>query len=170
MENSIIIFNLSENFEKFQNNEESFKCFLIQTKSIPNFMKIIEESKILDNISNDKYNKCLNNFKDLLVNYKIEKTLEEVTYDKWKFMLNSKDEKENEFILVNETFMTYMGLKHNLVSGICQDMLVYKDYIFANFTNSKNNALYYKQKKCGIYKFISLENISNQKHHLIFGC
>ena len=52
--NMVTILNFSENAGDFQYYKESFKCYLINIKSIPNFMNILEKSGILNNYVNDK--------------------------------------------------------------------------------------------------------------------
>ena len=74
--NMVTILNFSENAGDSQYYKESFKCYLINTKSIPNFMNILEKSGILNNYVNDKDKYInLNNLKTLLENYEVEKDI-----------------------------------------------------------------------------------------------
>lgn len=74
--NMVTILNFSENVEDSQYYKESFKCYLINTISIPNFMNILEKSGILNNYANDKDKYInLNNLKTLLENYEVEKDI-----------------------------------------------------------------------------------------------
>ena len=65
--NPIIFFDFLENIVVSKNSKKYFKCYLISTNSIPKLMKIIEKSKILDNISNNKYNISINDLNIYLI-------------------------------------------------------------------------------------------------------
>ena len=65
--NPIIFFDFLENIVVSKNSKTYIKCYLISTNSIPKLMKIIEKSKILDNISNNKYNISINDLNIYLI-------------------------------------------------------------------------------------------------------
>ena len=147
----VIIFNFSENIEEYQYNGETFKCYLININSIPNFMKIIKESNILNSISNDKdKNINLLNLKSLLKNYEIEKDIK---------LYNIYEEIEifDEFIFATDAFLDYIGFKNYI-----KDLKVvevnnnnFSIKLFEEPLKSKSNKdlepIYFEEHEIGIY-------------------
>ena len=81
--------------------EEDCKLYLISTESIPNYIKIINHFKLLEN-KNKRKDESL---KKIFEKYSLEKDikiLNDINY--CKNMAQKKDQKQNEFIIVNENF------------------------------------------------------------------
>ena len=149
----VVIFNFSENIEESQYNGDTFKCYLINIDSIPNFMKIIIESQILNNISNDKdKNINLLKLKSLLDNYEIEKDIKLYSsYEEIEFF--------DEFIFATEAFLDYIGFKNyikDLNSKIIEvNNINFSIKFFEEPLKSKSNKdlepFYFEEKEIGIY-------------------
>ena len=97
-----------------------FEGYLISTKTIPKFMKIIKSSKILET-NNLNINQSYNyeeNLKDLFQNYELEKNIEiYYEYDKCNKIAEDNNNLENEFIIVDEYFINYMDINYlNIIS------------------------------------------------------
>ena len=85
--------------------------YLISTKSIPNFIKLIEMSEILENITNndlkslEKYEEKL---KKLFGKYKLEKDIEIYNdFIECKDLAGGNNEQTNEFIIVKVGIFKY---------------------------------------------------------------
>ena len=89
-------------------------CYLISTDSIPIFIKIIKESKILefknDPSENVVYAYKRNVFK-LLCSYKLENNIKIYNnFEECRSLANDYNEIENEFIIVTKKFLTAMQI------------------------------------------------------------
>ena len=130
-------------YEKFKNNTISYKAFLINTKTIPNFMDLIKQSQVLEYILDLKDKNDSNIYedklKDLLKNYNLEKNIKiYYDYNECQKLINLNDEdnkqkeneedklneenknkyKENEFIIVDEDFIENMNVNPNKIKGM----------------------------------------------------
>ena len=150
--NMVTILNFSENVGDFQYYKESFKCYLINTKSIPNFMNILEKSGILNNYANDKDKYInLNNLKTLLENYEVEKDIKLFSsYHEINF--------SDEFIFATEGFLEYIGYKNYIKDVKLKIVEVNIDYRLNFFDYDVGlEPIFFNEIKNGIYKFISYE-------------
>ena len=149
------IYKAYENFEIMiiKNPKLELPGFIVSTHSIQNFIKIIYESKVLENIYNYKRNLCKKLIKEKLYNYKIEKNIVVYDYNYCKNILeNNNNEIKNEFIFVNYEFFEDFNIKN-----IGWDMVVYIDKINMKINFKNNNSLSFQKIKEGIYKFIKNE-------------
>ena len=119
-ENKIIINDKKEFFEAYKSIKEihlllnnfeeiSFDAYLINTNSIPNFIKIIKRLKILEylNTNNTEINGLESKLNKDLKYYERDENIELIyTFDKCKNMI----EKNNEFIIVDELFCRVMKI------------------------------------------------------------
>ena len=141
--------------------------FLISTKSIPIFIKYIEQSLILENLKNKNfisYENSENILNDLFQQYTKEKNM--VFYKDYqlcKQLIGKND--ENEFIFVDESFFTNMLYNY-------KELNKFRNYnVILNIFTDKNNTtimkikfpisnktLYIQEKKFGFFKFIDNYN------------
>ena len=171
-------------YEKNKNNTISYKAFLISTKTIPNFMDLIEESQILKHILNLKDKNDSNIYegklKGFLKNYNLEKNIKiYYDYNECEKLIHLNDEdnkqkeneeneeneenkenknkyKENEFIIVDEDFIEIMNVNPNKKKGM--DIIIEIENksgkIGRRILFNNNNYLGFKEKEVGIYEFI----------------
>ena len=90
----------------------SFEAYLISTNSIPKFIEIINSSKVLENLKNE--NKLMESetvLKDSLKKYGLEKNIK-ILYENNDInnIIQKDNEKENEFIIVDELFCIVMKI------------------------------------------------------------
>ena len=82
--------------KNIKNEEITFDAFLINTHSIPNFMKLISSS-------NDNNNKKIS--KKTFENYVFDKNIKfHYLFEECEYILNNNLEKENTFIIVDKSF------------------------------------------------------------------
>ena len=168
-------------YEKNKNNTISYKAFLISTKTIPNFMDLIEESQILKHILNLKDKNDSNIYegklKGFLKNYNLEKNIKiYYDYNECEKLIHLNDEdnkqkeneeneeneenkenknkyKENEFIIVDEDFTKNMNINITKGMGVIIE-IENKNRKIGRKILFNNKYLGFKQKKVGIYQFI----------------
>ena len=139
----------------------SFEAYLISTNSIPKFIKIINSSKVLENLKNE--NKLMESetvLKDSLKNYGLEKNIK-ILYENNDInnIIKNDNEKENEFIIVDELFCRVMQIDKYYEE-------IKKAYININnkeFNNelkfdSNDDAIRFIQKENKFYKFVQNQN------------
>ena len=91
---------------EISNNKLAFKCFLINIKTIPNFIKLIKDSIMNKNENTKK------TIKKSFKNYKPEKQIElYYSFDECENIINQNLISENNFIIVDEYFFKYMNIK-----------------------------------------------------------
>ena len=137
----------------------SFKAFLINTKTIPKFIQLIEESKVLENVLSHKNKNQTDifesNLDELLKDYKLEENIQ--IYYKYDECLQVKNNDENnEFIIVDYSFID------NMIGNSKRDKYNNKE-VFIRFENESgkgkkiqflsNEFLGFKEKKVGFYQF-----------------
>jgi len=134
------------------------------TKSIPKFINIIEESKILEhkNIStNDTIDNCEKKLKMLFNDYILEENIM-ICDDYYKCNGISKIENNiiNEFIIVTIDFLYLIELQKEYLKYVLikLDKDKNKNYIYFS---KYDEFLYFKSKRKGIYELIAKDN--NQK-------
>ena len=143
-------------------DENNSYHYLIMTKSIPKFINIIEESKILEhkNIStNDTIDNCEKKLKMLFNDYILEENIM-ICDDYYQCNGISKIENNiiNEFIIVTIDFLYLIDLqkeylKYVLIKLDKKDKN--KNYIYFS---KYDEFLYFKSKRRGIYEFITSDN------------
>ena len=153
------IFELMQLYKNF--NTVSFKAFLISTNSIPKFMKIIKNSKIL-NYLNDKNKNDLKDLEDKLnyelSAYEIEKNIKiYYDYNELKKISKEDNENENEFIIVDELFCRIMKIEEYFNEYNKLNISINKS-IMKITTDDYSDIFYFTQKENGIYKFINRSN------------
>lgn len=132
--------------------------YLIQTKTIPNLIKIIEESGLLkdNNIEKEK------ELKNKLNKYKLENNIKIICdYTDAENLVNLNDdiEKENQFIIVDETFIKIMKLDYldNIENRKVKITNVGNEQLKVTFLSSHNEVYINDVDGNGIYKFIKKE-------------
>ena len=141
--------------------------YLISTKSIPNFIELIEISEILENITyHDLYfldgyeEKLKNSFK----NYKLERDI--IIFNdfiKCKDLAGGNDEQLNEFIIVKKGFLRIMNFEEDrelekFVMIKWDDNRARNEIYFPN----EELSLFFEKKRLGIYKFIIPNEIDEE--------
>ena len=140
------------------------EIFLISTKSIPNFIKLINDSKILEKIdfrnSEEDIGNLENDFIKYIINYELEKNIKIYSdYQVCKFLIDT----ENEFIIVGNQFIENMGMdleitkKKKVILNINKE----KKIMQIKFPASQK-ILDIKQIKIAFFKFIN-NNIEDKK-------
>ena len=141
----------------FKNNADNIKIelYLISIESIPLFIKLIEESKVLEYQNNEAY---MEYFKKSLNNYEIEEDIKIYhKFEECKNLAGGFDQKKNQFIIVDKTFLYSMNIKENQ-----------NDFIIIIINNSKKpKEIFFPEEKLslgcepiknGFYKFIILDH------------
>ena len=148
-----------ETFTSIQNKNKLEDIYLISTKSIDNFIKIIEKLKILEKIkenTNDLKN-IENNLKREFQQYQNINNI--IIYDSFspcEELAIKDDDKENEFIIVNKAFIDKINTEN--IDNIDEQKVI----LNMNRNNSKMDILFpisqhsidIIEKRTGIYKFV----------------
>ena len=139
------------------------KKYLIQTKSIPQFIEIIENSKILDLIKEKKSdNDIINskNYDDLKKNYyKYHNENNDIiffdSYNDCEKLSKIKDDPDNEFIIVNADFIKKITKKEIDLEGknVKINIDKYNSKMEIYFPISQR-IINFKEKRTGIYQFL----------------
>ena len=151
-------------------NSEKDKIYLISRDSMYNFIKIIEDSKILEikNNADEESIKLIkikeDNLAKSFADYQLEKNI--TFYDdyyKCKNIGNNNNQSENEFIIVNKEFLEKLKFKK-----------IYESNVLINFEDNTNKKEIYflteersleiESKRCGIYRFIGDDNEENNSN------
>ena len=134
----------------------TMKIFLISSTSIPNFINLINDSKILDKLhlqSDQNIDYLENDFIKHFTNYELDKNIKIYSdYQICKSLIDS----EKEFIIVGNPFIENMHISSEITNN--------KEVIF-NFDRQKkimeikfpisHRVLEIKQKKVGFFQFIN---------------
>ena len=142
-------------------DENNSFFYLIMTKSLPNFIEIIEESKILEhknNSTNDSISKYEKILKILFNGYILEENIKIYDcYNICNIIANTKNNSDNEFILVTLDFLYLIDLQDKYFKYVLIkfDKDKKKNYIYFS---KDDELLYFKSKRKGIYEFIIQEN------------
>ena len=154
---------IDSDIKNIKEEKHSF-FYLISTKSLPNFIEIIEKSKILEhkNISNnDSISIYEKELKRLFNDYIIEKNIKIYdNYDLCNYIAKKKNNNDNEFIIVTLDFLYLMELQNKYLKYVLikLDKDKNKNYIYFS---KYDEFLYFKSKRKGIYELIAKDN--NQK-------
>ena len=166
-----------ENFKKiaiyFKNNNE-FKSdvFLIDVNSIKEFMENIKNSNVLDELKDnniekkESYNKLKKNF----CNYRLERNIKIFSdYEEClKIAENKEENKNNQFIIVEEEFLKNMNVNYNESLKVNIDLSKREDKIMKIIFNGDNHpSICFKEISFGIFSFIINEDYNN-KNILIY--
>ena len=145
-------------------NSGSIDVFLISTKSIPNFLKIVNKFQILfqmerksDIIENKEVD-----LKENLKNYTLEKDIK-IYFDFQECKnLVDKDNEDNEFIIVDCKFLFSMNMRNFLDKKV--ELKINNKYSIKKiiFSNSEEY-LYIIEKKPGIFKFYTNNSAKQYK-------
>ena len=133
----------------------NFKSFLINSKTIPNFIKLIRDS-----IVNKKEN-AEEIIRNALKNYKPEKNIElYYSFEECENMINQNLINENNFIIVDEYFFKYINI--NIKNKDKKQVLINIDKnksLYSITFPISNKSLNFIELNSGIYQFT--ENIIN---------
>ena len=147
------------------NNNFSDEIYLVNTKSIPNFIKEIEESKILENLNEDKEKEPNSIEKELIdknKNYKLEEEGIKFYSDYRESQnISERENDENEFIIFNSNYFGSLEKYKNKKV----ELIVKRNQPEIKFLASGFN-LKIKEKRKGIFKFIKEQN--NMKNNIEF--
>ena len=130
--------------------------YLISTESIPNFIKIIEESNIFK-YKNDSNSKTLeiyeNNLKKSFKDYRLERKIKIYNnYTLCKDLAGGNNENMNEFIIVDEKFLKIMSIENDLNDEVLIKWNKNRDRQIFLFKKAELN-LDFESKRKGIYRF-----------------
>ena len=147
--------------------KEKYVC-LISNKSIPNFIHIIENSNIMkykNNSDNRTFNIIKNKLIEYFENYKLEKKIKIYNdYKECKNLAEGKDEKMNEFIIVDESFLDLMKIKKDKNIFVLIKLDKNKDKQIIIFPDEKLH-LGFEEKSIKIenfkFKFIDVKDIKD---------
>ena len=154
---------IKESLSRINEPDNSFNRFLISVNSIPKFTELIKEKNILENLENKKIIEDLE--KDLnskLQKYILEKNI--IIYSKFEqcknFIEDKRNEKENEFIIVDEKFLKAMKKEVEDKEKVKINIDKNKD-MKIKFPDFEQDILF-KMKQIGFYRFINkkYENIN----------
>ena len=130
--------------------------YLISTESIPNFIKIIEESNIFKykNYSNSKTLEIYeNNLKKSFQDYRLERKIKIYNnYTLCKDLAGGNNENMNEFIIVDEKFLKIMRIENDLNDEVLIKWNKNRDRQIFLFKKAELN-LDFESKRKGIYRF-----------------
>ncbi len=141
--------NMRKNIEYLKENYNiKIEKYLIKTKSIPNFIRIIKESGILSNMRNKK------ELMKKLNDYTLETNIEIISdYEEGKNLLSK--EEDNEFIIVDKKFLEKMKATNisNLDDKKVEVFREKKD-LKVRFIASHEELVIIDDNNYGFYKFI----------------
>ena len=141
--------NMRKNIEYLKDNHNiKIEKYLIKTKSIPNFIRIIKESGILSNMRNKK------ELMKKLNDYTLETNIEIISdYEEGKNLLSK--EEDNEFIIVDKKFLEKMKATNisNLDDKKVEVFREKKD-LKVRFIASHEELVIIDDNYYGFYKFI----------------
>ena len=137
--------------KNIKKNEISFDAFLINTHSIPNFMKLISSS-------NDKNDKKIskNSFKNYVLDKKIKL---HYLFEECEYILDNNLEKENTFIIVDKSFFEKLNLKINALNQ--KNVIINIDKKSSSYSIKfplSNKSINFIELTSGIYQFNRINN------------
>ena len=146
--------NIILRYKDKKDSSVSFKAFLISTKSIPNFLKLIQQSEVLEHVLSHKDKNDTDSYetklKELLKNYDLEENIK-IYYDYDDLLEIKKKEEDNEFIIVDHFFIENMigNLNDNKNKEIIVD--IENDEEKWRKIKFGSKFLGFKEKKVGFY-------------------
>ena len=140
----------------------SINAYIIKTNTIPNFINIIKSLKILSYIitKNDVIDKLEKDLNKKLDKYELEEDIKILyEYDGCINMIKSNEEKDNEFIIVDELFCRTMKIKDYYYEYKKVNINIEsKKFIFEIYFYS-GNKINFRKTGMGFYKFIEDKEI-----------
>ena len=140
--------------------EINISKYLISTKSIPNFIKIIEDSHVFENINKSNENtdnlyKSENRLFESFKFYELEDNIKiYCNYEECNSLTKQSNEGDNEFIIVDEPFIINMNINYFNIENMKVNFIINKDKIMEIEFPISKKVLMIQQKKIGIFKFI----------------
>ena len=137
----------------------SFKAYLISTKTIQNFIYKINSLNIMEYVDNDNDHLCTleNKLENYLNNYVLEDNIK-IIY-KYEDCLNMiKNNKENEFIIVDELFCRKMNISDYYDEQKKIEVSLDKENSIYEIKLYTKQIINFKEIKTGFYKFIEKKN------------
>ena len=126
------------------------KCYIVPTKSIPNFISLIKKYNILTQLDNEN----LEN--DDTLEYEIESNIEIISdFSQYKAFIEQNKDKDEDFILVNDKFLKFMKKKsenYKKISAYFDSENSIKEIIF-----DSHNIIKFRGNNFGIYRFFPIE-------------
>ena len=137
----------------------SLQAYLINTKTIKNFIDKIKKLNILkDLITNTNKNEISNKEEKLkkdLDKYILEDNIKIIyEYKDCINMINNKSEEENEFIIVDELFCREMKINDYYDERKKVDVCINKENSTYEIQLYTDDIVYFTKKETGFYKFI----------------
>lgn len=137
----------------------SLQAYLINTKTIKNFIDKIKKLNILkDLITNTNKNEISNKEEKLkkdLDKYILEDNIKIIyEYKDCINMINNKNEEENEFIIVDELFCREMKINDYYDERKKVDVCINKENSTYEIQLYTDDIVYFTKKETGFYKFI----------------
>ena len=148
-------------FDAFKDIKNEFKyikenstinkdVYLIKTKSMPQFIKLIKETDSLNNNDNEK---------ELIIklrDYKKEETIEFITDSEEGNKLANSNEEDNEFIIVGDKFIEKMNLNQDIdITNKKVNLFTDKELkLKIRFKSSHQEIFITSDNNNGFYKFI----------------
>jgi len=158
-----MIINLKDTNEGTLNN-----IYLISIKSIPKFIKPIEESNILKDLEEGKENEIILNEKKLKKdnqNYQPENNIKIYADYKICKSISENNNDENEFIIVNTYFLEKMIEDKDIYKNKAVNLIFNKKESIMKIKFSISGfTIKIKEKRLGIYEFIKEENNNDNKN------
>ena len=144
----------------------NFEVYLISTESIPNLIKLVEESKILEN-KNEQNEKLLSiyqrNLFEKFKHYELDKNIKIYNdFTLCKDLAGGYNEKDNSFIIVDKLFLLKMRVGYNEFNKYVLMNYDKKMKIKTIFFPNEDLYLNFDCIKTGIYKFIIPMNDSDE--------
>ena len=136
-----------------ESKEINNTIYLISTKSIPNLIKIIEDSHVLENIDKSKENtdnlgKSENKLFESFQFYELEDNIKIFCdYEECNSLTKQSNEGDNEFIIVGEPFIKNMNINYSNIENMKVNFHINKDKIMEIQFPFSKKVLMIQQKK-----------------------
>ena len=140
----------------------TLNSFLISNKTVPIFIKLINDSIVNENDNNIKNRE--NIIKKAFNNYKPEKNIKlYYSFEECEYIINQNLISENKFIIVDEYFFKYMNI--NIKDKIKKQVIINidKNKSFYSITFPKfNKSLNFIELNAGIYQLKEKQIYNNE--------
>lgn len=136
-------------------------CYIVTTKSIPNFISLIKKYNILTDLEN----KNLEN--DETLEYEIERNIEIISdFSQCRTFIDQNKDKDDDFILVNDKFLEIMKMNNKDSKKICANFD--KENNIKEIIFDENNSINIIDNKNGIFRFFPFDMSSVPGSNHIF--